>query len=62
LRISDFGLLFNPQYAIRNLQLTMELLVEAGITKAVLLEALMKAGHEILAISVASNIAARKHK
>ena len=36
----------------------MELLVDAGITKAELLEALMKEGNEILAITVA----ARKRK
>ena len=40
----------------------MELLVEAGITKAELLEALMKEGNEILAISVDSIITARKRK
>ena len=40
----------------------MELLVEAGITKAELLEALMNEGNEILAISVASIITARKRK
>ena len=40
----------------------MELLVEAGITKAELLESLMKEGNEILAITVASIITARKRK
>jgi four helix bundle protein len=40
----------------------MELLVEAGITKAELLEALMKEGNEILAITVASIVTARKRK
>ena len=40
----------------------MELLVEAGITKAELLEALMKEGNEILAITVASIVTARKSK
>ena len=40
----------------------MELLVEAGLTKAELLEALMKEGNEILAITVASIKTARKHK
>jgi hypothetical protein len=40
----------------------MELLVEAGITKAELLEGLMKEGNEILAITVASIVTARKRK
>jgi four helix bundle protein len=40
----------------------MELLVEAGITKAELLESLMKEGNEILAITVASINTAKKHK
>ena len=40
----------------------MELLVEAGITKAELLESLMKEGNEIPAITVASIITARKRK
>ena len=40
----------------------MEWLVEAGIVKADLLESLMKEGSEILAITVASIITARKRK
>lgn len=40
----------------------MELLIEAGIVKADLLESLMKEGDELLAITVASIITARKHK
>ena len=40
----------------------MELLVDAGITKVELLEALMKEGNEILAITIASIITARKRK
>jgi four helix bundle protein len=40
----------------------MELLVEAGIVKTALLESLVKEGNEILAITIASIITARKHK
>ena len=40
----------------------MELLVEAEIVKSERLEALMKEGNEILAITVASINTARKHK
>lgn len=40
----------------------MELLIDARIVKADLLESLMKEGDELLAITVASIITARKHK
>ena len=40
----------------------MELLVEAGIVKAELLESLMKEGNKILAITIGSIITSRKHK
>ena len=40
----------------------MELLIEAGIVKADLLESLMKEGDELLAITVSSINTARKHK
>jgi four helix bundle protein len=40
----------------------MELLIEAGIVKADMLESLMKEGDELLAITVASINTARKHK
>jgi len=40
----------------------MELLVEAGIVKADLLESLLKEGDELLAITVSSINTARKHK
>jgi four helix bundle protein len=40
----------------------MELLIEAGIVKAELLELLMKEGNELLAITVSSINTARKNK